>query len=180
MADKKIKYKICRRKIKYPRLEYKTGELVIIAPFRFEISSLIKKHKKWILSKTEFIEETIKELKKERLVIRNKDSLENLINKFIEKARKILEVAPQRIYFRAMKTKWASCSKNQNITFNILLKYLPENLIWYVVFHELCHLIIPSHNKKFWTLISKEFEDPEKLERKLFGYWFLIWKKIKN
>jgi len=40
-----------------------------------------------------------------------------------------------------MKTKWASYSQKGNLTINALLKYLPERLVRYVVFHEMIHSI---------------------------------------
>jgi predicted metal-dependent hydrolase len=176
MADKQIQYTVSRRKVKYPRLEFKTGNLVIIAPFGFEIPPLIEKHRNWIFNKSEFINETIKEIKKEKLIERDRETFESLIKRLIKESKETLKVKPQKIYFRLMKTKWASCSKKRNITLNPLLKYLPEDLIRYVIFHEFCHLIIPRHDKKFWFLVSRKFDNPEQLERKLFGYWFLLWK----
>lgn len=176
MEGEEIKYRVSRREVKYPRLEYKTGELVIIAPPGLEISPLIERHKEWILNKTEFINQTVKKVEQEKLIERDEKTFRDLVRKMETKAEKCLEIKPQKIYFRAMKTKWASCSKRKNITFNTLLKHLPTDLIWYVIFHEFCHLIIPHHNKKFWLLVSKEFDEPEKLEKELFGYWFLIWR----
>ena len=174
MVDKQIQYTVLRRRVRYPRLEFKTGRLVVVAPFGFEILPLIKKHRNWILNKSEFINNTIKEIKKERLINRDKETLQNLINYITKEVEKILKVKPQKIYFRLMKTKWASCSRKKNLILNLLLKYLPENLIRYVIFHEFCHLIIPRHNKRFWLLISREFNNHQTLEKRLFGYWFLI------
>lgn len=180
MAENQIQYRVLRRNVKYPRLEFKTGTLVVIVPKGVNVSSLIEKHKNWILKKKEFIEEAIKEVEQEKLVNRSEEEFKNLIKTASKEAEKILKVKPRKIYFRLMKTKWGSCSKKKNITFNVLLKYLPEDLICYVVFHEFCHLIIPRHNKKFWFLVSQKFANYEQLERKLFGYWFLIWKNGLN
>lgn len=176
MVDEQIQYRVLRRRVKYPRLEFKTGKLVVIAPKGFKVSPLIEKHKNWILKKKEFIEGAIKEVEKEKLVRRGEEGFKKLIADASRETEKILKVKPRKIYFRIMKTKWGSCSKKRNISFNLLLKYLPENLIRYVVFHEFCHLIVSGHNKKFWFLVSQRFPNYQQLERKLFGYWFLIWK----
>lgn len=180
MVDKQIQYIVLRRRVKYPRLEFKTGNLVVVAPFGFETPPLIEKHRNWILNKTEFINDTIKEIKKEKLINREEKTFKSLMESIIKEAEKILKIKPQRIYFRLMKTKWASCSRKKNLTLNPLLKHLPGDLIRYVIFHEFCHLVIPRHNKKFWLLISRKFDNPEQLERKLFGYWFLICGKKMN
>jgi len=172
MVDKQIKYTISRRRVKYPRLEFKTGNLIVIAPFKFEIPPLIEKHRNWILNKTGFINDTLKEIKKEKLIQRDRETFESLIKRLIKESEEILKVKPQKVYFRLMKTKWASCSKKKNLTLNPLLGHLPEDLIRYVIFHEFCHLVVPRHNKKFWLLISKTFNHPDKLERKLLAIGF--------
>ena len=60
------------------------------------------------------------------------------------------------------------------MTINRLMKYLPEPVLKYVVFHEIVHLIEKRHNDKFWKRISKRFNDYEELEKDLFVYWFKL------
>lgn len=57
------------------------------------------------------------------------------------------------VRMRAMKRKWASCSKRRNVTFNTDL--LRESQIFrdYVIVHELLHLKVPNHGKLFKSLI---------------------------
>jgi len=76
------------------------------------------------------------------------------------------------IYFRMMKTKWASLSSRRNLTVNRLMKDLPEHLLNYVIFHEIVHLEEKRHNDKFWEKVSRRFINYEELERDLFVYWF--------
>jgi hypothetical protein len=73
-----------------------------------------------------------------------------------------------------MKTKWASHSKNNNLTINTLLKFLPEDLISYIVYHEIAHNIERKHNETFWNLINRKHLDYQTQEKKLLTYWFLI------
>jgi predicted metal-dependent hydrolase len=54
------------------------------------------------------------------------------------------------------------------------MKYLPEHLIEYVIYHEITHIIEKRHSQKFWSIISKRFNNYRDIERDLFGYWFLI------
>ncbi|RKY83793.1 hypothetical protein DRQ09_09515, partial [candidate division KSB1 bacterium] len=96
----------------------------------------------------------------------------------VKEISKELGVKHNRIYFRKMKTKWASLSYTKNITINRLIKYLPENLIKYIVFHELTHIIEKKHNKKFWQIISLKFKNYQELEKEMFTYWFLINKDL--
>ncbi|MBU3965756.1 MAG: M48 family metallopeptidase [Euryarchaeota archaeon] len=79
-----------------------------------------------------------------------------------------------------MKSKWGSCSPKKNLTINTLLKYLPEEIIEYVIFHEMAHLIERKHNEKFWKIISNKFQNYEENEKELFEYWFLIRTVVNN
>ena len=72
-----------------------------------------------------------------------------------------------------MKTKWASHSQNNNLTINTLLKFLPEDLISYIIYHETAHNIERKHNETFWTLINRKHPDYQAKEENLLAYWFL-------
>ncbi len=53
------------------------------------------------------------------------------------------------------KTRWGSCSHNNNINLNLQLMRLPEDLSDMVILHELCHTKIKNHSKLFWNLLEK-------------------------
>ena len=73
-----------------------------------------------------------------------------------------------------MKSRWGSCSSRKNISINVYLKYLPEKLIEYVIFHEMAHLVELNHSKKFWNIINSKFPDYKSLENELSVYWFAV------
>jgi len=52
-----IPYKVSHRAVKYPRLEFKTGELLIVLPSGRKPDVLLEKYKGWILKKFDFIKE---------------------------------------------------------------------------------------------------------------------------
>ena len=56
-----------------------------------------------------------------------------------------------RIFIRNQKTRWGSCSTSNNINLNMKLVLLPEELIDYVILHELLHTRIKNHSREFWT-----------------------------
>jgi len=173
--DREIEYEINHRNIKYPRLEFKTGKLLLVLPKNYgDGKKLLEKHKDWIYKKSSIIEEAKRTAKKKKIENRNEEELKGIIKELVKKFSKELKVKVNRIYFRRLKSKWGSCSNKGNLSFNTLLKYLPYDLIKYVVFHEITHLKERKHNKKFWEIISKEFRDYEKKEKDLLAYWFLI------
>ena len=174
--DKTIKYKVDYRDIKYPRLEYKTGTLLLVLPKNYnDAASLIEKHKKWIIKKEQIIAEALEEAKKKTLNLsRTEKELKTLIHSIIKEYQQEFNLKVNSVFFRRMKTKWASYSSKGNLTINTLLKYLPEGLVRYVVFHEMIHSIEKRHNENFWKIITKKYINYEEMEKALLMYWFLI------
>jgi len=174
-----VDYEVIYRDVKYPRLEFKTGELILILPKNYQNhEEIIEKHEKWINKKKNFIERSLIESKDKKLVERSFKEFKVLACYFAETISKELELEINKIYFRKMKTKWGSCSSKKNLTLNTLLRYLPEDLVEYVIFHEIIHLIEKKHNERFWRIISGKFKNYQEMEKELFIYWFLLQTKV--
>jgi len=176
MQPNKITYKVVYRRIRHPRIELKTGEVVVILPEGHDPEQVLKEHEKWIQKKLDIITEALSETKGKTLVNRSRNDLRKIVERFVRSYKKELIVSIDKIFIRKMRTKWASCSPRKNLTINELARYLPEELIGYIVYHEMAHLIEKKHNKKFWKLIARKYPNYSKLERQLLAYWFLIMK----
>ncbi|MGD8208648.1 MAG: M48 family metallopeptidase [Desulfobacterales bacterium] len=79
-----------------------------------------------------------------------------------------------RVFIRNQKTRWGSCSAKNNINLNINLVRLPEELIDYIILHELVHTRVKNHSRRFWDQMDKLLGDAKKLDRKLSEYSFLL------
>ena len=169
-----IPYKVSHRDIRYPRLEFKAGELLFVLPFGLKPERLLHKHRKWIQGKIEFIEGCLKDAPHGEIVTRTEKEFQSIVHSLVKGSYQELNVVLNRIYFRKMRTKWASLSEKRNLTINRLMRYLPEYLIKYIIFHELTHLKEKRHNEIFWKIISKRFKNFQKFEKDLFSYWFSI------
>jgi predicted metal-dependent hydrolase len=58
--------------------------------------------------------------------------------------------------------RWGSCTAADNVSFNWRLIKAPIFVIDYVIVHELAHLIEPSHNAAFWSIVRAKTPTMEK------------------
>lgn len=167
---------VVKRRVKYPRLELKSGLPVLILPQKgnFQPEEVIGKHRKWLEKKLDFVEKIKNKYKNQRIYQRSEGELAKLVENLAEKYLKILKVKAVKIRFRWMKSRWGSCSKKGSVNLNLMLRHLPVSLVRYVVFHEMVHLQMHNHSKAFWLNIKHEFGDYKQYEERLFSYWFLI------
>ena len=172
MELKDIPHKISFRDIRYPRLEFQTEELMLVLPKGTNPEEIFRKHKKWVREKTEFIDECRKAAKTKKIIQREDKDFQGLVLQYIVKISQEINVKINRAIFRTLKTKWASISPKKNLTFNKMMRFLPDYLIEYIVFHEITHLKNKHHNAGFWEVISGRFTNYQDLEKNLFIYWF--------
>ncbi|MBR3770328.1 MAG: M48 family metallopeptidase [Lachnospiraceae bacterium] len=94
----------------------------------------------------------------------------NLISWYVEQAKiwipkRVRHFAGQmgerykNITIKNQKKRWGSCSSDRNLNFNWRLMMMPEEIIDYVVVHELCHLKQMNHSKVFWDEVEKVLPD---------------------
>ena len=88
----------------------------------------------------------------------HKALLHELVPTLIAKWAAKLGVNVKGYYLQRMKTKWGSCNHRAgNIRLNTELVKKPKDLVEYVVVHEMLHLIEPSHNERFTTLLDEHY-----------------------
>ncbi|WP_169973968.1 M48 family metallopeptidase [Tautonia rosea] len=67
----------------------------------------------------------------------------------------ILGVRANRVFVQRMKTKWGGCNpRTRNIRLNTDLAKKPRGCLEYIVVHELVHLIEPTHNPRFVSIMD--------------------------
>jgi predicted metal-dependent hydrolase len=98
---------------------------------------------------------TVKSLYENWILERGKVLFEQKVREFSKRIR----VYPGKISIKNLKNRWGSLAKNGTIILNVNLIKVPENIIDYIIIHELCHLIIQGHSHKFWFYLHKYVPD---------------------
>ena len=78
-----------------------------------------------------------------------------MLTKRLEQLAKTNGFSFNRVFIRNQRTRWGSCSSKNNISLNIKLVNLPDDLIDYVLLHELVHTRRKDHSKAFWAEMDK-------------------------
>lgn len=127
------------------------------------------------LSKFDFENHIVFEGKnKKKLKVLFKDLLKSELEKMIEEVGEKLNQHPEGFRIKNQKTAWGSCSSKRNVNFNLKLVFLPQDLIYFVVFHEILHLRYMSHGKRFHAVMKREFGDVKKFEERLNKWWHYV------
>jgi predicted metal-dependent hydrolase len=75
--------------------------------------------------------------------------------------------AVNKITVRDQKTRWGACSPGNNISLNLKLVLLPDELADYVILHELVHTRHHNHSRQFWTELDKYVDRSKQVARRL-------------
>ena len=71
---------------------------------------------------------------------------------------------------RGQRTRWASCSNRGGMSFNWRLLLAPVEILDYVVEHEVAHLEVLGHSRRFWALVGRRCPEYRRHERWLRRY----------
>ena len=144
--------------------------ILVRAPYQMqnaEINRFIKEKENWIIKHLKKAEDRQREMRDiQKLSVQEIQKLTDLALKIILVKVKyfagVMNVNYGRITIRNQKTRWGSCSAKKNLNFNCLLMLAPDEVVDYVVVHELCHLIEMNHSKKFWAQVEQVMPDYKK------------------
>jgi len=64
-------------------------------------------------------------------------------------------VEPAGVGIKTFKSRWGSCSSKGKLEFNWQIMMAPNQMVDYVVIHELCHLIHHNHSAEFWKEVAR-------------------------
>jgi hypothetical protein len=75
------------------------------------------------------------------------------------------------IRFKRQTSRWGSCSlRTRRIYVSERLRGGPDELLDYLIIHELCHLRESGHGPRFWALVAKACPDYRERRRRLHAW----------
>jgi hypothetical protein len=99
-----------------------------------------------------------------------KEAKEHLPKRTRHLSRVNSDFVVNRVFVKNLKSRWGSCSSNSNINLNLHLMILPDELIDYVIFHELAHLVHQNHSKDFWSFLNQFVNNAKSVDKQLKNY----------
>jgi len=84
-----------------------------------------------------------------------REQLKKAVPSLIARWEPLLGVNVERFFVRRMKTRWGSCNHRAlSIRLNTDLAKKPKECLEYIIVHEMAHLLEPTHNSRFITLMD--------------------------
>ncbi len=141
-----------------------TGAITVRAPLRMalrDIDRFVEDYRAWILShqaasaERRAAKRTYTEAEREE----GKRLARNVLTAKCRAFAGLMGVSYGTISVREQKTRWGSCSAKGNLNFNWKLVLMPEEILDYVVVHELAHRKHMNHSAAFWAEVGNIIPD---------------------
>lgn len=128
---------------------------VPVGTSRAEVDRVLAEQRRWIVERQT---RQVPQLGLEQRGISESEArvgAREIIVALAEEEAERIGVGYERIRIGGQKTLWGSCSPRGTLSFNWRLVLAPLEVLDYVIVHELCHLRVPDHSRRFWGLVER-------------------------
>lgn len=158
-------YNLIRAKRKTMSLNVSEDGIVTVrAPYRMAAANadaFVEEHGAWIRRQLA-VSENVRRIRPSYTEKERDDGKKRARAAIAEKCRFYaawMGVTYGTISIREQKTRWGSCSSKGNLNFNWKLILMPEEILDYVVVHELAHRREMNHGPAFWKIVESVLPD---------------------
>ena len=162
-----MEYKLIRSGRKTLAAEIsRDGEVVVRAPYRMSVQYI----EKFLDNNRQSIEKAVERAKLRKPAYSSKapeaeillKKAKEIIPPKVEYYAKLMNLEPTKVSITSAQKRFGSCSSRGTLCFSFNLMQYPDEVIDYVVVHELAHLKELNHSKNFWSIVEKYMPDYKK------------------
>lgn len=149
-----------------------SGEIRVAMPKR----ASMREAERFVLSKSEWIRRQLNRLEDYqtevdayagRIKDLDYDAAADGIKKRLAELAEEFGFSYNRLTIRSQKTRWGSCSAKNNLSLNIKLALLPDELKDFILVHELVHTEIKNHGPDFRRRLESIYPEARQLDRQI-------------
>jgi predicted metal-dependent hydrolase len=107
------------------------------------------------IKSTKISRNALKELYENWLMEKAQNIFEDKVKKYSE----MVGMKVKHVSVKNLRNRWGSLTKSSTININLNLIKAPEDVVDYIVLHELCHLKVEGHSHHYWDLLHKFMPD---------------------
>lgn len=179
VTNENIRVQVIRSGRKSLGLEVRSdGTVLARIPARLsdrELKAFIEKQQDWILKKVDQVKKRADA--RTKIKVPSMDALsdaeiQKIKDKIADRVKyycAVMQVTVGRITIRNQKTRW-ELQQCRKCNFNYQLYYLSDELLDYVVVHELAHRRHMNHSKEFWSEVARYCPDYRARRKQLKEY----------
>ncbi|HKI74622.1 MAG TPA: SprT family zinc-dependent metalloprotease [Pseudomonadales bacterium] len=78
-----------------------------------------------------------------------------VLTKRVDRLCALTGLSYQKLQIRGQRSRWGSCSSNRTLSLNYKLMFLEPELVRYLIVHELSHLRVLNHSRRFWNVVAQ-------------------------
>ncbi|KJS20724.1 MAG: hypothetical protein VR72_13155 [Clostridiaceae bacterium BRH_c20a] len=160
-----------RSEVKNPQKNYQAGEIYLLQGRSYMLQTKLYQGSKpyhklidkviWVYLPENIPENYWLHLVKEELSKWYKNQAHQVYQEKLEHYSKIMGLKYNQLRIKNQATRWGSCSSKSNLNLNWRVIMAPEDVIDYLIIHELAHLKFMNHSQQFWQLVASFKPDYE-------------------